>query len=49
MSKYSIGSRVTVFYNGERTIFEYAGQSEWRFISGCDSPARYAQLLDMIK
>ena len=48
MSKYAIGCVATVFYDGEPTKFKYAGGGEWEFISGCNSPARYNQMLDMI-
>ena len=48
MSKYAIGYIVTVFFDGDMTKFKYAGGGEWEFISGCNSPARYEQLLDMI-
>lgn len=47
-NKYPIGYVATVFYNGEKTKYRYAGNGEWEFISGCNSPARYQQLLDMV-
>ena len=49
MSKYAIGYIATVFYNGDMTKFKYAGGGEWEFISGCNSPARYEQMLDLVK
>ena len=49
MGKYPIGYVVTIFCLGSMTKFKYAGRDEWEFISGCNSPASYEQLLDMIK
>ena len=49
MSKYAIGYIATVFYNGDMTKFKYAGGGEWEFISGCNSPARHEQMLDLVK
>ena len=46
--KYAIGYIVTVFYDGDMTKFKYAGGGEWEFISGCNSPARYEQMLDLV-
>ncbi len=48
MNNYAIGYIATVFFMGEKTKFKYAGNGEWEFISGCNSPARYEQLLDMV-
>jgi hypothetical protein len=48
MRSYPIGYRVAVFFYGDKTLYEYAGAGEWRFISGCNSPARYEQLLELI-
>ena len=48
MGKYPIGYIVTVFYGGDMTKFKYAVNGEWEFISGCNSLARYNQMLDMI-
>ena len=48
MSNYAIGYIATVFWFGDMTKFKYAGNGEWEFISGCNSPARYEQLLDMV-
>ena len=48
MSKYPIGYIATVFYNGEKTKFRYAGGGEWEFVSGDNCSARYEQLLDMV-
>jgi len=48
MSKYAIGYIATVFWYGDQTKFKYAGNGEWEFVSGCNSPARYEQLLDMV-
>lgn len=47
-NKYPIVYIATVFYNGDATKYRYAGNGEWEFLSGCNSPARYEQLLDMI-
>jgi hypothetical protein len=49
MNKYPIGYVATVFFYGETTRYKYAGNGEWECISGCNSPARYQQLLDMVK
>ena len=46
--KYAIGYRVAVFCYGEKTVFKYAGGGEWEFVSGCNSPAMYQQLLELI-
>jgi hypothetical protein len=48
MSNYSIGYVATVFFNGDKTKYKYAGGGEWECVEGCDSPARYQQLLNMI-
>ena len=48
MSKYAIGYTATVFFNGEMTKFKYVGGGEWEFISGCNSPAMYEQMLDLV-
>lgn len=48
MGKHAIGYVATVFYNGEKTKFRYVGNGEWEFISGCNSPARYEQLIQMV-
>jgi len=48
MSNYAIGYIATVFWCGDATKFKYTGNGEWEFISGCNSPARYEQLLDMV-
>ncbi len=48
MSKYPIGYEATVFHYGEMTTYRYVGGGEWEFVSGCNSPARYQQLLDML-
>ena len=47
--KYAIGYIATVFWFGDKTKFKYAGNGEWEFISGENSPARYDQLLDMVR
>lgn len=47
-NKYPIGYITCVFYNGVKTTYRYAGNGEWEFISGINSPARYEQLLDMV-
>jgi len=46
---YAIGYIATVFWYGDKTKFKYAGRGEWEFISGENSPARYEQLLDMVR
>ena len=48
MNNYAIGYIATVFFNGAVTKFKYVGNGEWEFVSGCNSPARYEQLLDMV-
>ena len=48
MKKYAIGYRATVFWRGEKTTYKYIGGGEWEFVSGCNSPARYAQLMDLV-
>tara|TARA_R110002126_G_scaffold101189_2_gene233179 strand:+ start:525 stop:677 length:153 start_codon:yes stop_codon:yes gene_type:complete len=48
MNKYPIGYVATVFFNGDKTKYKYAGGGEWEFVSGINSPARYEQLLDMV-
>lgn len=48
MRQFAIGYVVTVFYDGEATKFKYAGSGEWEFVSGCNSPARYEQLMELI-
>ena len=48
MEKYSIGYRVSVFYYGEKTTYEYVGNGGWRCVSGIDTPARYEQLMELI-
>ena len=47
-SKYAIGYIATVFCCGVMTKFKYAGGGEWEFISGCNSPQSYEQMLDMV-
>jgi hypothetical protein len=49
MCKYPIGYVATVFYYGNATKFKYAGNGEWEFVSGINSPAMYNQLLELVK
>ena len=48
MGNYAIGYIATVFFNGDKTKYKYAGAGEWEFLEGCNSPARYQQLLEMV-
>ena len=49
MNKYPIGYVATVFYDGIATKYKYVGLGEWEFLSGINSPARYQQLMDLVK
>ncbi|APC44310.1 hypothetical protein [Pseudoalteromonas phage PH357] len=47
-SKYPIGYVACVFYDGVKTKYRYAGNGEWEFLSGINSPYMYECLLEMV-
>jgi len=49
MGKCTIGTRIAVFHYGVKTVYRYAGNGEWGFISGINSPFNYESLMMITK